>query len=160
MFILPFALFALAPMIRQPRCTRARSARTHTRGAETGCKRAAASRTCKFLSVCGAAAAVKVMQAAIDIDEDLRAGGAPKVRAASRASLLRAAAPRLEMTEVAAVETWRQTANYTHTSNFIPQQKNNKHPTKRFSSLKTCDPLHCRPSLGRHIFAAEKPVWP
>lgn len=138
-------------------------ARTHARGAETGCERAAASRTFKFLSVCGAAAAVKVMQAAIDIDEDLRAGGAPEVRAASRASLFRAAAPRLEMTEVAAVETWRQTANYTHASNFIPQQKkkNNKHPTKRFSSLKTCDPLLCRPPLSRrHIFAAEKPVRP
>lgn len=125
MFILPFALFALAPMIRQPRCTRARSERTHAR---TGSRkwlqeRAAASRTCKFLSVCGAAAAVKVMQAAIDIDEDLRAGGAPKVRAARGASLFRAAAPRLETTEVAAVETWRQTANYAHTSNFIPQRE-------------------------------------
>lgn len=87
------------------------------------------SRTCKFLSVCEAAAAVGVMQPAINISEDLHAKE-QNVHVSlycikttvCDSSCAPPPPPRLEMTGFREVQVQRQIENYAHTFNFTPQQ--------------------------------------
>lgn len=101
---------------------------TATHG-ESESKGESVSRTCKFLSVCEAAAAVGVMQPAINISEDLHAKE-QNVHVSlycikttvCDSSCAPPPPPRLEMTGFREVQVQRQIENYAHTFNFTPQQ--------------------------------------
>lgn len=70
-FYFPFALLLLVHMGKKEKKKSSHTC-TATHG-ESESKRESVSRTCKFLSVCDPAAAVGVMQPAINISEDLHA---------------------------------------------------------------------------------------